>query len=896
MSVDDPLVMDANYRFGPTDRRKIDDQIRAVQGRVDEIVENGVAGAVEVVDDIAQSGGVGTAIDRVQGIKGVTLEPTDTLATGEVWLKRGGGSTLRAGKPVPPAWFDPADYGAVLDGVTDDLSAFQAMHAAMPVTGGRVHMHGLAWLSDEWRISKPIHMHGHGSTPGRVCGFEVPAGRRALTLDRSTVSLDGNDAQQCNISRLNFISRNLVHPNADGSALGLGIREFSSTGEVRVGDVFVEAAAANPTRCYRATSMTANSGKGPGAFGASAPAWTTTPGATVVDNGITWTTEAIPYTRTNLTVVAVGERVWADMDNRYTFVCTVGGTTDASPPAEMLGGDNIAGLVANDTFVDGSVTWRADFATAIYVRAVLVTIREVDVLGFTNAGIHVQGGVGLDVLGDTNSDNFGIDHVVVNYCGLGVYVAGDDANGWEINRLWGLSLGTFIPTPATVIANGYTDGGGHILCDHSLGSGLVSNLYAQLSTGRAILKTGLGRMTCVSCFTEVDLPSHFSAGGATLIGGDLDTTISGSVLLFDPLGGTGRGLEERDNRAATPLTVRLTSQDTYTVLPLKPLDVNPDNIGWRYGYSGMPAGWWEYSNGFQMHHRAFAVSGGQTGTSPGAGWFTLPDGHFLGDPALDTLLHRGNARSLISKDTRGGSRIAGDEFASATSAITVASSGYRGRPWIVALAAAAVYEPWSISATVVEPTTNTGLAAGGEKVFECTVGATTAGSEPNWATATIVGDTVSSGDGVTWRLVGFTPPVEVVQRTAKARKHTRAFSAQTTTAAASQVIETGGVVDGVDLALPDNAITRVTDVVHLHKPSTANGGTVEIRSDWVRDAAGAPTQIGASVITYNLTGTTLDGSTVAHAANGNRIELQVSPETAEALNWRGQRTQSEGVD
>jgi hypothetical protein len=107
---------------------------------------------------------------------------------------------------------------------------------------------------------------------------------------------------------------------------------------------------------------------------------------------------------------------------------------------------------------------------------------------------------------------------------------------------------------------------------------------------------------------------------------------------------------------------------------------------------------------------------------------------------------------------------------------------------------------------------------------------------------------------------------------------------------------TGGVTDGVDFAIPDNGITRITDVILLHKPSTAHGGSIEIKSDWVRTAAGAPAQVGASSITYNLTGTTLDDSTVAHAANGNRIELQVSPESAETLNWRVRRTQEEGVD
>ncbi len=116
------------------------------------------------------------------------------------------------------------------------------------------------------------------------------------------------------------------------------------------------------------------------------------------------------------------------------------------------------------------------------------------------------------------------------------------------------------------------------------------------------------------------------------------------------------------------------------------------------------------------------------------------------------------------------------------------------------------------------------------------------------------------------------------------------FPKQTTTATANQVIYDANT-EGVDLALPDNTVTTVVDEVTVQKNATTEGGGITVKSTWARNAAGAPVQIGATAITYNLNGTTLDGTTVTHTANGNRIELKASPESADTLNWRVFRTQ-----
>jgi hypothetical protein len=129
----------------------------------------------------------------------------------------------------------------------------------------------------------------------------------------------------------------------------------------------------------------------------------------------------------------------------------------------------------------------------------------------------------------------------------------------------------------------------------------------------------------------------------------------------------------------------------------------------------------------------------------------------------------------------------------------------------------------------------------------------------------------------------------------KASKRERRRQFTTTTSTANQVIEDGYTFGNVDFSLSDEAITRVTALLLVKKSGTAFGGTIEMKADYIREGAG-PVLIGAPTITYNLTGSTLDGTTADFNINGNKIEIRVSPESADILNWRIFRTQNEGID
>lgn len=856
-----------------------------------------------VADDIAKS--AGTAIDRVQGINGVALETTDTLADGEVWLKRGGESILRAGRPCPPGWYDPRDYGALLNGdsadAVDDLPAFEAMLADMPDTGGRVHMDGFAWLSDTLRVSKPVQFVGRGGNGRRLSGFRVAPGKTALRLDGSACSLDGNDSQGHLIERIDVRSQLLIHVSATGAAIGYGIdNDPAVQHSVRVGDCFVASAEANPTFFYRATSVTANGGRGPATI-TGAPAWPLVAGSTVTAEGVTWTTEKFPTEHAEATAYAVGDRVYAVNDNRYIFECTTAGTSDAVRGTDLAGGDAAYGLTIGGTSVDGTVTWTIYMAAGILVGSNNGAVDHVYAAGFNGPGVAVLGGTGMYVEGASDANTERLRRVFVEYCGLGAYLAGDNCNGWTLDGLFVINAGTLQPTPTIAAGAGYTDLGGHGIHDRSLGSGTISGYYVQLSTGRVILKNGLGRLALLGCYQEIPYAAHSTGGVVTQIGGSVAWTDTSSGVLVLDNGQEGRGLAEGDTTGATSLNARLSLRDGKSVFIMSAFDAggSPNNYAWRYGDSGTPAGWWGMITAPQASQTAMMLSDAGAGLGVGLGWVAYPRGYLVGASEA-AMLFRGSVATWKDRGLRSGARAAGDIFESATSKFTVRSAGYKGTAWSTPLSPTAGYEPWGIPPYLVEPTTNTGRTSGGEPVWACSVDGAVGGTEPVWSTATpdggtSIGDVITDGDAE-WTLVGWTPAIDLEQVVAKVTIPTRLVATATTTATASQVIVDGAAIDGVGLDLPEDSVVIVTDVITLKKLATADGGSIKIESTWARDGSGAPAQIGTSTIAYNLSGASLNATTVEHVANGNIIELQGSPESADSLSWRVFRTQVTGED
>jgi hypothetical protein len=645
--------------------------------------------------------------------------------------------------------YNPRSYGAIFDGVTDDLAALQAMHNAIPASGGIIAIPpGMAWLSDTWHISKPVQMRGVGGNAQSNSGFEVAPGKTALSVDSGTVAPDKHNATQHIIQHLDLKSRILVHGTAFGSTLGLGIdNTFSGGATVRKGDCYIKLANAAPTRFYRAQNA--------GTFGNAEPAWSTTTGSITVDHNITWVTEAFPAVRQSGTPYGIGDRVYAVDDNRYLFECTVKGTSAGSPPLQMLGGDRAGGVKIGSTFTDGDVTWITKVAAGMYINTNMGTVGHIYGEGFTGAVVHLQGGSGQDAAGMTTVDNFTLHDIVTKLSGLGVYVGGSDANAWVINALFGQLLGWLQPRPDAKGA------GGHLLHDRSDAGGRVSDLSAQTSTGRAVLKNGNGVTTFLSCYQELPVDCHFEGGPSTVIGGSLrpDATSASVIHLSQTI---GRGIAETDSHPPRPaLYAQLLAQDGISAFPFYSDDENKNTWSWKYGY-GLPKGWWGLGYGNQGLKYPFALSSTAAGFDPSPGWITYPLGIMYGDPMHDVPVIEGTMMALTSSRLRNGRRRRGDRFGDGNRTYVLTGDGYRGQPWTASTVRAAKNLMWTIPGDIIEPIANGPNPAAGLKVFECTTSGKSGLTEPNWAAAVVPGDTVNDPappvpGGVVWTLLGTTP-------------------------------------------------------------------------------------------------------------------------------------------
>lgn len=672
--------------------------------------------------------------------------------TNEIWIR-----------PTPPGVFNPREYGAKFDGLHDDLPALNALMAAIAPEGGRIHWPpGVAWISDTWKITKPVIVEGGGGNGFGHSGLEVAPGRSCLYIDKSDGA--GNSASYHRVSHLDLKSKLLIHPTANGATLGYAVRTWSAAQPARKGDIFVASGGASPTKCFRVTATGMADPNDANTTGVE-PAWNTTVGGTTLATGtggsITLTCEKLMAVHATSTAYAIGDRVWAPNDHRYLFECEVAGTSAGSRPSELAGGDAIIGVQVGGAVSDGGVTWRVKLACGAYVNADLGKIEHLSANGFTGFGFHLQGGAGQDARFMTYVDNARARELSVAFCGGGVYTGGSDANGWTINGLFGTGIGTLLPTPAAAYgANGL---GGHILVDKSDAGGRVSDLYAQTSTGRPVLKTGNGLLTIISSYTELIQIAHAPGGYTHAVGGTLGTyniwTTQSNVTV---LAGSGsRGICAVDVQSVDTIRSYLDYQDGFTVHAMSSNDEHGNYLGWKYRYPPMPRGMWSFVYGNQNQHCAFAVSSAYASPDPGPGWLILPEGQLIGDPTSGVPLFDGDLAALRVSSLRGGVRKRGDRFRNRETVVTLTSDGYRGPAFIVGGSYREPYPNWGVPADSVEPTTNTGTRAGGEPVWKVqSVTTGISGAEPAWPGSPTPGVTTVTSGGVTFVYVGTTPTWE----------------------------------------------------------------------------------------------------------------------------------------
>lgn len=106
---------------------------------------------------------------------------------------------LRVGGQIFGIWANGpvrvTDYGAIGNGVADEITAFNAAHDALPITGGIIEIPWTAtniwYLSDTWHFTKPIHLKGQIATQSALI---APTGTLLLiAADKTGIQLEGND-------------------------------------------------------------------------------------------------------------------------------------------------------------------------------------------------------------------------------------------------------------------------------------------------------------------------------------------------------------------------------------------------------------------------------------------------------------------------------------------------------------------------------------------------------------------------------------------------------------------------------------------------------------------------------------------------------------------------------
>jgi hypothetical protein len=254
-------------------------------------------------------------------------------------------------------------------------------------------------------------------------------------------------------------------------------------------------------------------------------------------NGTTWL--AVPKAELSMslwqanTPYAVGDIVLSNGfdlasqhygDSRFTYVCTSSGTSGAKDPF---------GPEALDTEVaeTNGPTWRVNVWSAILMRS-SIHVDNVSTYRWLNAAIHISAALAGPNKNDAN--NFVLTNVKSTNDGMGIYVAGSDANVGFIGYCQVLGPGAF--TPGT---------GGHGFWDHSLSGTLWINNYAEDGSGAGWINDSVGKTTWINNISEMSVPNIVRQGAVTSLGcSPWHPTMTQQLSHFDI--NDGRGLFTTD--------------------------------------------------------------------------------------------------------------------------------------------------------------------------------------------------------------------------------------------------------------------------------------------------------------------------------------------------------------
>jgi hypothetical protein len=696
-------------------RAEADGTVRLMFGILTASVANG--GSATVADDIAKS--AGTAIDRVQGIRGRTIAATAPGA-GEAYVYNSTDAEWQPGKPTPPSWFNVKDYGAVGDGVTDDLAAFEAAMAAMGPVASGVARHkvlyvpeGDYYFSDDLKITRALYLTGAGGGGSGYAAARLTfAPYKGIRIYSWTNSPDRGDAAYTVVEDLDIIG---AHDNGAATPPHLHATWQAATAYA-VGDKIVCAAtratASENSYEYYFECVDA------GTTGATEPDW----GNVLfhVDQSALWQASTAYY---QFNVVRTAGRFDVYFEVTSPTGVTTSGTSGGVVPAAF------ATAIAGDTVVDGGVTWTcrsAQFyfatdggvvwackvAAGIYSQA-RMTIRQCAIRYFLTAGIHVQASYAYFPY--SNANGFTIENVKSHYNGVGILTRGDECNASYIYML---------------------DVIGWDQSDREIGiaeRGFLGNRYVACQVasvlGPGYLQTGPNNTGAfIGCYAEGSMGlNDIRNADFQILGGTWGTGFTaGSVYTGWTTSNDWRGVQTRATNGARTIA----SSNRIDAQSLTGYTVDSSAFYLRLTYDSTAEMWqWQWAN--SSDYTAYAIDSGQGGLGGGAVLF--PRGYFEG--TTDKRLVAADIDASKSYRLRGGLRNVGDRrydnslIAGGYIGEVVTVAGYSGPAW----SASAAYSPSTrgplgLFARIVTPVVANGYA------YRCVKEGTSGSGEPVWPT------------------------------------------------------------------------------------------------------------------------------------------------------------------
>ncbi len=628
--------------------------------------------------DVTNGSNVGTGAEIFKDKSGSNLRLRTLKVDGLKSIEEG--SNEISIRPCPPNWVNVRDYGAVGDGVTDDLPAFEAALAAFDATtSGTLYVPpGDYYWNGTLQLNRRVHLRGSGP-------------------------LGGYD----NTTRIFVASGNVGifvrYETDDGGSAQYG----------RISDIKLQSSVAALPVWQPATSYSA------------------------------------------------GDRVRAADDNRWHFVAQNSGTSGPSTPFvdgnAVAGADNAGYTLDGATLTDNGIEWLPATYCGVLVE-VACNLEDLLVAGFTNAGVHLQAGLGQqpESHGTTVCNLSVIKQVISTGNGVGFLAKGGDAN-----------VCLFLQCDASASGNGQSGTGGHAYFDTSFLGNKYLNCHAAAATGRAFIIRGVAAngANLDNCYSEADCRPSLLAERVTAIGGQhgagFDSSSSGLLLMAAPF--YCSGLVTLDPASPKELRAYVDVRDGASVFGMRTTDDGGSNmIRWSADPPGWPDGYWARMYG-PSNSQFF---GGLTSAKApeGPGWVVHPYGEMHGYPGSDDLVFRGSDSALRVLPLRGGERLSGDTFVRQIPVAdewlerVIVEEGYRGSPWV----ANTIYSNGTASIgefpSVVEPTTNGVWPAAGLQVWVCTTSGTShLTTEPVWPGSPTPGVTTIADGSVVWTYLGQTP-------------------------------------------------------------------------------------------------------------------------------------------